>query len=283
MEKLRKSHKVFDPHLVQLKLEKVTSSDRIRAKLNDPSRWCFCELCWRTTEYSITLDAQKVFKPLLRSNLKVVPITAAIRALAQRKADKLVSRYEKAWTGELGRFEPFRMLVAHCNISEMNGDFSITSFREQVERSSLLTEWKCQGILLRPSSLPGQPEGSSKPSKLYCEDHNPRRSNESRRAYQRDRRFLYEFENLISSTWTEYAGTLPMHDIESHALIRKEAYKRLQKLKSPTKQLDELLALGTMSQAEIAQTLGVSRQAVSAAIKRKHQSKIKDHTLHNEV
>lgn len=275
MDKRKNPHKLFDPHLEQLKVERETSSDRIRAKLNDPIRWCFCELCWRTTEYSITLDAHKVFKPLLRSNLKVVPITSSIRALAQRKADKLVSRYERAWAGELGKTEPFRMLLAYCNMPEMNNDFSATNFREQVERSTLLTEWKRQGILLRPSSLPGQPEGSSKPSKLYCEDHNPRRSDESRRAYQRDRRFITDFEELISSTWTEYVASLPMHDIESHAFIRKEAYKKLQHIKSPTKKLDDLLALKTMSQAKIAETLGISRQAVSAAIKRKKNSEVK--------
>ncbi|WP_124982507.1 HTH domain-containing protein [Ralstonia solanacearum] len=48
-----------------------------------------------------------------------------------------------------------------------------------------------------------------------------------------------------------------------------EAYRQLQALKSPTMMVEELQAKGMSSQAEIARYLGVSRQAVSAAIKRR--------------
>ena len=60
-------------------------------------------------------------------------------------------------------------------------------------------------------------------------------------------------------------------DIEAHVHVKREAYRQLQAHKSPTRLIDDLLAQGTLSQAEIARQLGVSRQAVSAAIKRRSQ------------
>lgn len=271
MKKREKAPSTFDPFLERLVRESDTSSDRIRAKLSNVYDWGFCELCWRSTEYSISVGAQKVFKRLSRGNVKVAPLTDAIRAVAQKKADALVARYEQAWKGEFGRYEPARMLIAYCDMVEMRGDRSVSAFREHVERRILIAAWARHGDLLRPTKLPGQPEGAAKPSKLYCEAHNPRRSDEARRAYQRDRRFALEYDELINKIWSQEAGTLPEWDIEAHAYVRREAYRLLQALKSPTSMMDDLLTQGPMSQAEIARQLGVSRQAVSVAIKRRVQ------------
>lgn len=271
MKKRENAPSTFDPFLECLVRGSGTSSDRIRAKLSNPYSWGFCELCWRSTEYSISVGAQKVFKRLQRGNVKVVPLTDAIRATAQKKADVLVARYEQALKGEFGFHEPGRMLMNYCDMVELRGDFSVSAFREHVERRILISAWARHGELLRPMKLPGQPEGTAKPSKLYCEVHNPRRSDEARRTYQRDRRFALEYEELIEQILSQQACTRPGWDIETHAYARREAYRQLQALKSPTNMMDDLLTQGTLSQAEIAHRLGISRQAVSAAIKRRAQ------------
>lgn len=269
MGKYEKASSTYDPLLKVLVRESDTSSDRIRAKLSNHYEWCFCELCWRSTEYAISMAAPKVFKRLKRGNIKAVPLTESIRTEARKKTDTLVARYERALKGELGKYEPPRMLGRYCDMQELRGDFSVAAFREHVERRMLVSTWARHGELLRPSALPAHPEGAARPSKLYCEVHNPRRSDEARCAYQRDRRFTLEYEDLIEKIWSQGAAVLPRWDIETWAEVRKNAYNQLQALKSPTSSMDDLLNQGITNQAEIARQLGVSRQAVSAAIKRR--------------
>jgi hypothetical protein len=271
MGKNLKTSSTYDPLLQLLVRDSDTSSDRIRSKLSNQYDWCFCELCWRSTEYAISMAAPKVFKRLKRENVKVVPLTESVRTRAQKKADILVARYEQALRGELGKYGPSRMLLRYCDMQELRGDFSVAAFREHVERRTLVSTWAEDGQLLRPATLPGQPEGAARPSKLYCEAHNPRRSDEARRAYQRDRRFALEYEELIAQIWSQGAAVLRRWDIETWAEVRKKAYIQLQTLKSPTRSLDDLLNRAVTNQAEIARELGVSRQAVSAAIRRRAQ------------
>lgn len=231
----------------------------------------FCELCGKQTEYAIADEGRAVFKDLGKGNAKPVPLSDFVRQEAQREADLLVERYEKALTGELGMYEQGTMLSAFCDVLEMRGDRSVATFRDQVERRTVIAAWARRGDVLSAARLPNQPEGAAKPSKLYCKDHNPRRSDEARRAYQRDRRFSAEYRELIAAYWTILAGELPTWDIEAHAEVRREAYRRLQLMKKPTTFISELEAKGVTSQTEIAQQLGVSRQAVSAAIKRRER------------
>lgn len=278
MSKSGKAHAAFDPYLERLVPECDTSSDRIRAKLESPFSWCFCELCWRPTEYSTSLEAPKVIKRLAGGNGKAVPLTNNMRVLAQKRADALVTRYEQACRGEFGPYEAGRMWANYCIALDMRGDRSVEGFRDHVEMRMLITEWARHGELVRLTRPSHQVDGSAKPSKLYCETHNPRRNEEARRAYQRDRRFASEYADLIEQIWREgiNGGTLPTWDIEAHADVRREAYRQLQELKSsPTSMIDNFLAKGTMSQAEIARQLGVSRQAVSATLKRRAQNSAK--------
>lgn len=258
----------FDPLLGRLVAEYETSSDRVRAKLGNAYRWCFCELCGRTTEYAAAVEARTVFKRLRRGNAKAVPLTDAVRSEALKEADALVRRYEQALAGQYGPEEPGQMVVAYCDIRDMRGDTSVLAFRDQVERRMLIAAWARSGDLWSVARLPNQPEGAAKPSKLYCEHHNPRRSVEARRAYQRDRRFVAEFEELIGLIWSQQAHKLPTWDIEAHARVRREAYRHLQAMKAPTSLIGDLQAGGAVTQSDIARQLGISRQAVSAAIKR---------------
>lgn len=255
-------------HLVT---ECETTSTKIRSKLKDRYTRSFCVLCGKQNEYAIADEARTVFKDLGNGNAKSVPLTDIVRKEAQRETDLLVERYEKGFTEELGIYEQGSMISDFCDSVEMRGDFSVAAFRDQVERRTVIAAWARRGDLLSVARCPNQPEGAAKPSKLYCEDHNPRRSDESRRAYQRDRRFEAEYRELIASYWTVFAGELPTWDIEAHAEVRREAFRRLQLMKKPTTFISELKAKGVTSQSEIARQLKVSRQAVSAAIKRRER------------
>jgi hypothetical protein len=266
-----KKSKAFDPTRGHIVAECETTSVKIRSKLRDRYMHSFCELCDKKTEYAIADEERVVYKNTGKENADAVRLTELIRKEAQREADLLVERYEKALAGEFGMHEPGHMRMDLCDWFEMRGDTSVAAFRDQVERRTLLTAWWRGGDLLSAARLPNQPDGAAKPSKLYCKDHNPRRSDEARRAYQRDRRFAAEYRELITTYWTIFAGELPTWDIEAHAYVRREAYRRLQLMKKPTTFISELEAKGVTSQTEIAQQLRVSRQAVSAAIKRRER------------
>lgn len=262
----------FDPIYQQITRYSEKSSQRIRTKLSSHYAWCFCELCWRTTEYSTNLDSPQVIKRLLRGNAKVVGLTQSIRDAAAEKADAIVKRYERALTGELGRYAAPRLYSKYCDVVEMRGDRSIAGFRDCVERITLYQEWAKHGELAWITRKPGQDETAAKPSKLYCEFHNPRRSDEARRAYQRDRRFKAEYAILMDAVWSQCinSGSLPAWDIEAHAYVRREAYRLLQDIKAPRTAIGNIQKLQAqgMSQSDIARELNASRQAVSAAIKR---------------
>ena len=82
----------------------------------------------------------------------------------------------------------------------------------------------------------------------------------------------------MEQIWSQGFNTLTLSgwDIEDHAFVRREAYKQVKALRAPTSMLDDFLLKGTMTQAEIARELGISRQAVSAAIKRRTLKKLQE-------
>lgn len=292
----------------------VFTADRLNSA--QPYLWCFCKLCGRQTEYAVALESVSIFKRLKNGAAKAVPLSAAMRADAQSSADGLVAKYELALAGDQGLSSPQNVRLEHCDIREMRGDFSVESFRDQVERRALLIEWAKHGDIAGAIRLPGNPQGAQRPSKLYCDLHYPGRSDDARRAYQRDRRFVAEFEELIQEFWAQYAGHLRQWHIDDHALVRHAAYHHLRLMKAPTRTLDdylnsigltssrpqkapnvksiddyydvaraahtrigrmkemsnwtdELKEHGILNQAEVARRLGIGRQAVSTAIKRR--------------
>jgi hypothetical protein len=254
--------------------ESSTSSARVRRKLSShfksPYGWNFCDLCWRSTEFVIAVEAQcwSFFKRSGRGNASPVQLSDVIRAEAQAETDRLVERFERALSGEFGPWEAGRMLYEYTDTTERRGESSVAAFRDQVERHSLLAALARRADGLGVARMPGQPEVAAKPSKFYCQEHNPRRSADARRAYQRDRLFAAEYQVEIDLLWRENVGKLLSWDIEHHARVRKEAYRRLLLTKKPTLGVAELQQKGITSQTEIARQLGISRQAVSAALKR---------------
>ena len=292
---------------------KVVSTESMNSAT--PYRWCFCKLCGRKTEYADALKLERVFRRI-KHGAKEVAISAEMRANAQRRADELVATYAKALSGAIGMPAPRVLILEHCDIREMRGDFSVTTFRNQVERRTLLLEWATHGDMTALVRLPGPQQGARRPSKLYCDLHYSGRSEDARRAYQRDRRFVAEYEELIGEFWAQYAAHIQAWNLDDHALVRNAAYHHLRLMKAPTRALDEMLdhedvaltshestssvtsiedyyevaraahkrirhmkeptdwweelkSHGTFNQSKIAQYLGIERQAVSAALKRK--------------
>lgn len=295
--------------------EPVITADSVNKK--QPYLWSFCKLCGRQTEHAVALESVKIFKRLTNGTAKAVPFTPAMRADAQRIADDQVKMFEQALSGVAGLPSPQTLLLKHCNIREMEGKFfCVDAFRDQVERRAQLIEWAKHGDIAGAARLPGICKGAQRPSKLYCDLHYPGRSDDARRAYQRDRRFVAEYAELIREVWSQYAGHLREWNLEDHALVRHAAYHHLRLMKAPTRILDEYCALpiatnarpksssrtksiadyyevaraaheriwrmkepmhwvdeltdhGISNQSEIARRLGITRQAVSAALKRK--------------
>lgn len=285
-----------------------------------PFLWSFCKFCGRQTEYAVAIESVRIFKRLKNGEAKAVPFTEVMRAAAQEVANNLVALYEQAIAGELGPFAVGEMLVAYGDIREMGGDSSVAAFRDFVERRARITEWSKHGDIYGAARLPGTPKGGQRPSKLYCDLHYPGRSVEARRAYQRDRRFLHEYDEINRQLWSAYAGHLRRWSIEDETLVRHAAYHIVRTIKAPTRfleehfgtttsarsqrqlttshtksiedyyevarasyhtlrnmmkvsndWLDDLRENGITNQAEIARRLGVKRQAVSAALKRKRK------------
>lgn len=274
--------------------------------------WGFCKLCGQSTEYAVASLKVGIFRRKSDGAVTEVPRTDAMRAEAQSIADDLVAQYEEAMAGEHGPFAVGEMRFAFCDIPEMRGDFSVESFRDQVERRSFIGVWARHGDMHSNPQLPGTPSGRQRPSKLYCDSHYPGRSVAARRAYQRDRKFLTEYEVLISVIWCVFAGDLRQWHLDDHALVRDAAYHVMRLTKAPTRMLDEnpnskaikkiqssertiedyypraraayhvlrkmkgsmgwlddFRKDGVTNQSEIARRLRVSRQAVSAALKRR--------------
>ena len=280
----------------------------------DPSLWCFCKFCGRQTEYAVAVEAVRIFKRLKDGDAKAVPLTEAMRTKAQEVANDLVAFYEQANAGE-GPYTPGQILLAFGDIRAMGGDSSVAAFRDYVERRALIAEWAKHGDIYGAPRLPGSSKGAQRPSKLYCDLHYPGRSIEARRAYQRDRRFRAEYEEVIDQFWSAYAGHLRRWSTDDEALVRHASYHAVRMIKAPTRfleeyshatatqqrlttphlksiedyygvarasyhilrnmmkeskdWLDELREKGISNQAETARQLGVKRQAVSAALKRK--------------
>lgn len=270
MTKDHEPYLAFDP-ILERAVTKREATGRIEAKLADNLTWCFCELCGNLTEYSAIRFNPVVVKKLKNENAKPVPLTEKMISLGLERAKKLAEHYSEALSGKYGPHKASQIIAHYGDLVEMRADCSVESFHEYIEPKMKLREHARHGDLAWTTRLAGSPTASPKPSKLYCEKHHPSRSDSSRRAYQRDRRFIWEYRALMEQIWSHgfNNSTLSGWDIEEHAYVRREAYRQVKALRSPTSMLDDFLSKGTMTQAEIARQLGISRQAVSAAIKRR--------------
>jgi len=254
----------------QFVTEIETSSERVRHKLGrgfkDPFRWCFCDLCWRETEYVVADALRRVFKRTGPETARPVKFSANIYLEVQAEIDAQANQYEKSLRDTLACLNPVPLQFA-AKIAER-----VEEFRLQQDDLVRFQAWASRGNVMTAARLPSQGKGAAKPSKFYCEMHNPRRSDEARRNYQRDRRFAAEYAELIAVYWEAVAGQVRIWKMEEHRQARKLAYRKLLSIKKPTLFIEEMQKEGHTNLAEIARHLGVSRQAVSAAVKRNRRN-----------
>ena len=135
---------------------------------------------------------------------------------------------------------------------------------------------------------------ANKLSNRFCSLHNQYRSEEAKRYYKRDHSKLPQFEQKIEELRSHYLRekltVFRNNDTDGIMKLRKEAYETLhteplkpRNSRKPTKnnqtieKIDSLLASGITNLSEIAQLIGITRAAVSIAIKRKSASTLKSH------
>lgn len=293
----RQLRKVFDPRIGDLAAEYETTSDRVRSKLADPHGWCFCELCGQITEFALATSERA--RGFYKRNGEAVPMSQTLSAKAEKIADAVAKRYALALTGD-GPDNPIQLIIEYCGIEGFRnlksdelrdrdgqsetGHISVEQFRLQVEYKALLAVWAKRGDYIGAKPHPQQGSSSAEiaqkssragePSRLYCARHNQRRSDDARRAYQRDVELADEYHALIDQIWSIKAWQWPSWDIKAHGHVRQEAYRILQESKPritriSAEMIDALTSCGITNQSEIARQLGVSRQAVSAALMRR--------------
>src|SRR6218665_19214 len=258
-----------------------------------PFDWCFCKLCGQQTEFAVAVKAVRTFKRLNGSTAKSVSLTDKMLAEALVMADGTVALYERALQGDFGADAPIRMLLElGAPMATCRGDLSsierhsdhMETLRQHafnVAKAALIwREAGGRGIAVNSAATLPKLDAEQRPSKLYCSDHSPRRSEDARRAYQRDRAFAAEYEEEIrriyaeqlgGSVWSDELGCADLNswNIEHHAKVRRLAYENVQRVKNTKDAIQGLLDQGITNQTEIAHHLGLkSRQAVSIAIKR---------------
>lgn len=293
----RQLRKVFDPRIGDLAAECETTSERVRTKLDDPLSWCFCELCGEVTEFALATSERA--RGFYKRNGDAVPMSQTISARAEEIADAAANRFALALTGD-GPDNPMQLIIEYCGIDGFRnlksdelrdrdgqyetGNISVEQFRLQVEGQARMALWAKRSDYIGAKPHPQQGSArtdlaqkssrAGEPSRLYCARHNQRRSDDARRAYQRDVERVDEYHALIDEIWSIKAGHWPSWDIKAHAHVRQEAYRLLQESKPritriSAEMIDALTSRGITNQSEIARQLGVSRQAVSAALKRR--------------
>ena len=165
-----------------------------------------------------------------------------------------------------------------------------TSLRERIMSSTKLVDELCSLIedavvrgKIEPAELIEQP--NVRLSRRFCHSHNQRRGGESMRLYKRDYARKAEFEaelaKIGSRLLNEEFFVARKGDLDAITRIRKEAYLSLYKAELAPKRrrpsvkngetieaIKRLQMQGFVRQADIARQLGISRAAVSIALKR---------------
>ena len=203
--------------------------------------WCFCEFCGRQTEYAVAIEDVGVFKRIKggKGGAAAVRWTEAMQLEAKNVADEIAGWYEEAAAGIHGPFAIGQLLAAYCDVSQMDGDYSVNSFRLQIELGVERDIWRSHGDMYGSVRLPTLQREEMRPSKRFCDRHQPKRSPATRRAYQRDRTFAAEYQRFIDVLWAAHAGQLQPWNTDHQTLIRDAAYHAVRIWKSTTPILDE--------------------------------------------
>lgn len=263
----------------------------------------FCRLCWKYTEERM---ASRVISRLVSGKIDYVPefkpierpaATVKTYTNAQRFLEELIAESKKPGTSSIEELlciyasgHDYRLLqekgLESSEVMEMLLD---KIEQELIEREWSLQVWPWDEIekimddpkwhqiltskfLRRFSAKPFKPrlyDFKSAPkssSKIFCPDHNPRRSIESRRRYQNNRKRITDFETEIDRLYGHYRSLcIGIHSDNDRQILRREAYFNV--FSSTLEKIKELQADGK-KQKEIADILKVSKQVVSNALKR---------------
>lgn len=236
----------------------------------------FCELCWRRCELESALAAPPIYARMRSHLFSKIECTPATRVAALRHADNLAEQYAAALQGKTGPYALGRLLVdADITVNELRGNRSIDALRQRAYVKECQRLTAKAGNVLGALGSPGITDKKVAPdigekrmvkfSAQYCRRHNPRRSATARQQYQRDRRFQDAFEQAIYDISAEHAHEFRQWHSGDQAKLRKMAYERVR----GTATIDLIRDLekhGTVRRADIARKLGISRQAVYAAI-----------------
>lgn len=245
----------------------------------------FCRLCWRYTEAAN-------FQPRLYGKKKL-----GLRPAVPRPTPDAASRAEaKAIFEQITDIEkcardPYhfsKSSVRYFSVQDIaeiwSGSWDLSNpefvqvIVELIESYLLDQRWICSAkIVGREAQVPAIPANrtelphaekhSIKPSRDYCEEHNPRRSLEARRAYQRDRRYEARFADRfleLVAEWRRDSSSRLTNAVRTEIL--RCAY--LDVMGTTVEKIAYWRSCGVVSQSEIARRIGISRQAVSAALAR---------------
>lgn len=147
---------------------------------------------------------------------------------------------------------------------------------DRIEQQFIDEEWIKQGSELGDKCfkprLGDDPNAPATPSNMFCPDHNPRRSRESRCRYQNDRKRLADFEAEVNRVYSQYLSEgIGIQTDSDHQEVRGVAHRNI--FTSTLDRINELKAKGK-TQTEIALILKITRQAVSNALRREKAKRI---------
>ncbi len=247
----------------------------------------FCKLCWKWTEDRMTAPVfekcvrgknrkhGRVFNPINRPIASEKTLAAAHGHLQEINATSNASNENPFLFGELlylyARGHDYRVLREHG----LESDDTQEMLLDKIEQNLIENEWFSQimrshpiqfGIKCFKPRIGDKKSAPVRPSSVFCPDHNPHRSIESRRRYQNDRKRITDFETEIDRLYRHYINLcIGIHSDNDRQILRREAY--LNVFSSTLEKIKELQADGK-KQKEIADILKVSKQVVSNALRR---------------
>jgi AraC-like DNA-binding protein len=282
---------------------------------------CFCELCWRQTEFATlrprrfiqkrngAIEEVKEHCPDESTALIAERVLEMFKcALAGDYAE--MSKLRNSLDISIEEFDESSARYVAPRIMMMIGIGQFTKLREKyrdvcslpygqisAEDIERLPALKCDLLALIEDAIVNgmqneydlEERPAIRPSKRFCSYHNQYRSEDAKRLYKRDHAKREQYENLLADLRSKYLReklkVFRRNDPEGIMALRKSAYLQLHPSPLPAKEsrrarpqgksiveIRKLQSQGIKNLSEIARTLGLTRAAVSIAIKRKRES-----------
>lgn len=247
----------------------------------------FCKLCWKWTE-------ERMSHPVLirGKNRKHVPDFATVErplateetlSAARERLKEIIAASKSSESNNPFLFAQLlhtygvgydrRIQFNQGRVVFDQGDESHEAQEMMLDRieQNLIDElWVAQATqfgvkFFKPH--PGDYRNAPKtPSRIFCPDHNPRRSIESRRRYQNDRKRITDFEAEVNRVYSQCIyQCIGIQTGDDHQSVRRVAYRNV--FSSTLEKIKYLKAEGKKD-TEIAGILKMTRQAVSNALRR---------------